>query len=150
MLGKAKDKRETGEKLTLVDAIGMAVGGMVGGGIFAVLGQAVRLSGNGAFIGFGMAGMLAFLTGISYAHLTVRTDEAGGAYVFVSNILGKSIGGTLSWFVILGYIFTLSLYSYTFGSYGADLLGLHRNASGYLGIGIIALLSFLNLKGVRA
>lgn len=150
MRGKAQEKGEAGEKLSLIDAIGMAVGGMVGGGIFAVLGQAVGFSGNAAFIGFGIAGLLAVLTGISYSRLTVSTDEAGGAYVFVSSILGKPISGTLSWFIILGYIFTLSLYSYTFGSYGADLLGLERSAGSYLGVGILAALSFLNLRGVPA
>ena len=150
MSGKAKNKAESGEKLHLVDAIGMAVGGMVGGGIFAVLGEAVRYSGNAAFVGFGIAGVLALLTGMSYSRLTTKVDKGGGVYVFVSALLGEAVGGTVSWFIILGYVFTLSLYSYTFGSYGADLFGLGGNAGGYLGLGIIALLSILNLMGVRA
>lgn len=150
MSHKGQRKRDAGEKLSLLDAVGMSIGGMVGGGIFAVLGEAVSYSGNAAFVGFGVAGALALLTGISYSRLTTRIDRGGGAYVFISELLGKSVGGTLSWFIILGYIFTLSLYSHTFGSYGADLLGLGGHIGGYLGLGIIALLSLLNLRGVRA
>jgi len=149
-MGTTPQHQEKGEKLHLADAIGMAVGGMVGGGIFAVLGEAVRFSGNAAFIGFGIAGVLALLTGMSYSRLTTTVDKGGGVYVFVSALLGEAVGGTVSWFIILGYIFTLSLYSYTFGSYGADLFGLGGHAGGYLGAGIIALLSILNLIGVRA
>jgi len=150
MSRRGQHKRGRGGKLSLLDAVGMAIGGMVGGGIFAVLGEAVTYSGNAAFIGFGIAGVLALLTGVSYARLTTTFQRSGGAYVFVSRIAGRAAGGTVSWFLLLGYVFTLSLYSHTFGAYGAGLFGLGANASGWLGVGILALLTVINLLGVRA
>lgn len=143
-------KTPGGDKLSLVDAVGMAVGGMVGGGIFAVLGEAVHYSGNAAFIGFGLAGLLALLTANTYARLTTRFDAPGGSYVFIGKLAGNSVGGTVSWFVILGYVFTLSLYSHTFGVYAAQLFGLGGNAAGWLGAGVVILLAAINLGGVRA
>lgn len=137
-------------KLNLFDSVGMAVGGMVGGGIFAVLGVAVNQSGNGAFMSFGLAGLLALITGVSYARLTCSFDEPGGSFTFVEHMVGPATAGTLSWFLILGYTFTISLYAYTFGEYLARLTApgipwLHP----LLGGGAILGLTALNLVGVR-
>lgn len=68
------------EKLTLFDAVGMAVGGMVGGGIFAVLGVAVVQAGSSAFLSFGLAGLTALMTGDSHARLTCSFDEPDGSF----------------------------------------------------------------------
>jgi amino acid transporter len=136
-------------KLRLVDACGMAIGGMVGGGIFAVLGEGVTRAGNAAFLSFGLAGLLALVTGVSYARLTLSFDESGGSFVFVEELAGKDAAGTLSWFLILGYIFTLSLYAATFDAYGGRLVGMPQGGGGLLGAGVVAALAAVNLMGVR-
>jgi amino acid transporter len=136
-------------KLKLFDAVGMAIGGMVGGGIFAVLGQAVGLSGNAAFLGFAFAGLLALITGISYSRLTVAFDHSGCCFTFVEEVAGAGASGTLSWFLMLGYVFAIGLYAYTFGAYASSLFGLGRAAQPYVGGLIVVLLSGLNLVGVR-
>lgn len=140
---------DSDNKLSLLDACGMAIGGMVGGGIFAVLGEAVMISGNATFISFAMGGILALITGIVYGKLTVDFDEAGGGFSFIEVIAGPRFAGTVSWFLILGYIFTISLYAYTFGSYASRLLGFGVGSNFYLSSGIIILLVALNLVGVK-
>ena len=42
--------------------VAIGIGGMVGGGIFAVLGLAVQLSKSGAPLAFGVGGVVALLT----------------------------------------------------------------------------------------
>ena len=137
------------EKLTLVDATAMAIGGMVGGGIFAVLGTAAQQAGNAAFISFGVAGLLALVTGLSYARLTVDFDEPGGSFSYVEHIVGSRAAGTVSWFLLLGYLFTISLYAFTFGAYTARLFDAPESAGPVIGAGIILTLSGLNMLGVR-
>jgi hypothetical protein len=149
MRSKKGTKDSVEEKLSLFDAVGMAIGGMVGGGIFAVLGEAAKMSGNAAFISFGIAGILALITGISYTRLTRAFDEAGGSFSYVDELAGAGPAGTLSWFLILGYFFTISLYAHTFGSYTRRLFGLHSGITPYLGSLAILILSGINLAGVR-
>lgn len=136
-------------KLTLLDACGMAIGGMVGGGIFAVLGEAVMTAGNAAFISLGIGGILAMVTGLVYARLTVKFDESGGEFIFMEHIAGVRFAGTISWFLILGYVFTISLYAYTFGAYAGRLLGFGSGPNIWLGSTIVAGIAMLNLSGVR-
>lgn len=136
-------------KLTLFDACGMAIGGMVGGGIFAVLGEAVMAAGNAAFISLGMGGLLALITGLVYSKLTTKFDESGGEFIFIEHIAGVRFAGTISWFLILGYIFTISLYAYTFGAYAGRLFGLGAGSHFLLGSLIVVVITVLNLRGVR-
>jgi amino acid transporter len=54
-------------KLGLWAVVAIGVGGMVGGGIFAVLGLAVQLAHGGTPVAFALAGVVALLTAYSYA-----------------------------------------------------------------------------------
>lgn len=59
-------------------ALAIGIGGMVGGGIFAVLGLAVQLAGGGTPLAFLIAGVVALLTSYSYAKLSVAFPSQGG------------------------------------------------------------------------
>jgi len=48
----------------------MAVGGMIGGGMFATLGRMLEIAGPAAWISFILAGAVAYATAHSYAALT--------------------------------------------------------------------------------
>ena len=66
------------DKIKLKDALSIGIGGMVGGGIFAVLGLAVSLAQGGTPIAFLIAGLLALITSYSYAKLSLTFPERGG------------------------------------------------------------------------
>ncbi len=51
--------------------VSIGIGGMVGGGIFAVLGLAVQLSHGGTPVAFAVAGIVALVTSYSYSKLSV-------------------------------------------------------------------------------
>ena len=64
--------------LGLAALVSIGVGGMVGGGIFSVLGLTVQIAGAGAYLSFVAGGVVAALTGWSYAVLSVRIRSRGG------------------------------------------------------------------------
>ena len=71
-------------KLRLRDAVAMAVGGMIGGGIFSVLGVTVALAGHLAVGSFIIGGAIAMVTAHSFAALSARaatSTSCGGAPV---------------------------------------------------------------------
>lgn len=109
------------EKLSLWSAISIGIGGMVGGGIFAVLGLAVQLSHGGTMISFGIAGVIALITAYSYSKLSVTFQSQGGTVKFLNQGFGTGIFvGGLNILLWISYIVMLSLYAYAFGSYGAS------------------------------
>ncbi|HKJ92475.1 MAG TPA: hypothetical protein VJ957_04860, partial [Longimicrobiales bacterium] len=64
-------------RIGLWETVAIGVGGMVGGGIFAVLGLSVKLTGGGAPLAFLIAGIVALVTAYSYARLSVAFPSQG-------------------------------------------------------------------------
>jgi amino acid transporter len=102
------------------EAASIGVGGMVGGGIFAVLGLAVQLARGGTPVAFLIAGGVALLTAYSYARLSSSFPSQGGTVSFVNRAFGTGrTTGSVNVLLWLSYVVMLALYAYAFGSYGA-------------------------------
>ena len=102
------------------EAAAIGVGGMVGGGIFAVLGLSVQQARGGSAIAFTIAGVVALLTAYSYARLSVTFRSQGGTVTFLDKAFGSGVFiGSINILLWQSYIVMLSLYAYAFGSYGA-------------------------------
>jgi amino acid transporter len=131
----------------------IGIGGMVGGGIFAVLGLAVELARGGTPIAFAVAGMVALVTSYSYARLSITYPSQGGTVEFLNQAFGPGvITGGLNVLLWLSYIVMLSLYAYAFGSYGASFFPLSTQPlwKHIFISGIVILLTALNVVGSRA
>jgi len=103
----------------LLGAISIGVGGMVGGGIFAVLGEAVSLAHSATTLAFLFAGIVALLTSYSYAKLSVSYQSEGGTVTFIDKAFGHNLlSGSVNLMLWLSYLVTISLYSVAFASYG--------------------------------
>lgn len=141
-------KQEKGVGFWSATSIG--IGGMVGGGIFAVLGLAVELAHGGTPVAFFLAGLVAFLTAYSYARLSVAYPSQGGTVEFINQAFGSGVfTGGINILLWLSYVVMLSLYAYAFGSYGSHLLpqGWQIVGKHVLISAIILLLTVLNLLG---
>jgi len=113
---------ERNGKIGYLGTAAIGIGGMVGGGIFAVLGLAVQLSRGGAPLAFLLAGLVALVTAYSYARLSVTYPSQGGTVIFLDKAFGSDLfTGGINILLWLSYIVMLSLYSSAFGSYGAAL-----------------------------
>jgi amino acid transporter len=144
--------RKSGKgKLGLWAVVAIGVGGMVGGGIFAVLGLAVELAHGGTPVAFALAGAVALLTTYSYAKLSVAYPSRGGTVTFLDRAFGAGmLTGSLNVLLWLSYVVMLSLYAFAFGSYGARFLPQAWQATGThvlisLSVILIAGLNLLNV-----
>ncbi|MGD8592498.1 MAG: APC family permease [Gammaproteobacteria bacterium] len=107
-------------QIGLLGAVAIGVGGMVGGGIFAVLGTAVAYAHGGTPVAFLFSGIIALLTAYSYAKLSVTYPSQGGTVSYIDHAFGVDLlTGAVNLMLWLSYIVTLALYASAFGSYGA-------------------------------
>ncbi len=110
------------KKIGLKEAISIGIGGMVGGGIFAVLGLAVSLAKGGTSVAFLLAGILALITSYSYVKLSKTYPDRGGTVKFINQGFGVSVfSGGINNLLWISYIIMLSLYASAFGSYAPNL-----------------------------
>jgi len=142
------------EQLGLKELIAMGVGGMVGGGIFSVLGLSVGLAGHAAPIAFTLGGFIALLTGWSYARLSLTFRSDGGSFTYLEHTFQQpNIAALGGWLLLSGYIGTMALYAYTFGVYGSVMLGSDDHGSPLqhlLASGVLLTFLGVNLYGVKA
>lgn len=150
MHGEVSAHRPSGQ-LGTAQLVAIGIGGMVGGGIFSVLGLTVQIAGAGAYLSFVAGGVIAALTGRSYALLSVRIRSRGGTAFFLDKCFGTAIGGPLNVLLWLSYFVMLGLYAVAFGSYAAALLGADPNGPWrrVLASGVVLAFMALNLAGAR-
>lgn len=143
---------EKQSKLGLKELIAIGVGGMIGGGIFSVMGLAVGITGNATPIAFLLGGLLALVMGYSYVKLAVAFHSDGASFTYLEYAFSehKFIGAITGWMVIIGYIGTLALYAFTFGAYGAELLGESDGiVRQILSVGVVLIFMMINLIGTK-
>ena len=105
------DSRRT---LGLLDATGVGVGAIVGGGILALAGIAFATAGPGAIIAFALNGGVAALTALSFAELASRFPESGGTYTYARKVLTVEAAFTVGWVVWFASVVAAVLYALGF------------------------------------
>ncbi len=140
-------------KISLISAIGIGIGGMVGGGIFAVLGLSISLAKGAAPLAFAFAGLIAIVTAYSYGKLSLAYPSSGGTVTFMNKGFGRGIfSGGINNLLWISYIVMLSLYASAFGTYANTLVPFTKNsAMGYhlYASMIIVIATIINYDSVK-
>lgn len=139
-------------QIGLVAAVSIGIGGMVGAGIFSILGVVAQAAGNAMWLAFAIGGVVALLSTYSYAKLGATFPSAGGAVYFVLKGFGDGVfAGGLNLFMWAGYIISLALYATAFGGYAATFIT-HTPSPlllKSLAIGSVLLVTVVNAFGAK-
>ncbi len=145
--------RKRNKSLGLTELIAIALGGMVGGGIFTILGISVSMIGNLTPIAIIIGGLIAALAAYSYVKLGLYYRDEGATYSFFKRTYPNShfSASAIGWFIVFGYISTLALYAYTFSSYAISSTGFADNVwiRKAIAIGVIGLFTLINIWSVN-
>jgi APA family basic amino acid/polyamine antiporter len=147
----SSDLRRT---LGFTDLVLLAMGTVIGSGIYLVPGIVLRLTGvqtGPAMLVWVLGGVLSLLGALTYAELGAMKPEAGGLYVFIRDGFGPLpafLYGWTSFFVIVsGSVATLAV---AFSSYVTQIIPVGPIASRVIAIGVIAVTAALNIRGTRS
>lgn len=145
--------RKRNKALGVPELIAIALGGMVGGGIFTILGISVSMIGAFTPLAIMLGAVIASFAAYSYIKLGVYYKDEGATYSFYKRTFPKSpfAASLIGWCVIFGYISTLALYAYTFSSYAisgftfADSEWVRKLVAG----SVILIFSLINIWSVK-
>ena len=140
-------------QISIVAAVSIGIGGMVGAGIFSILGVVAHAAGNAMWLAFAIGGVVALLSTYSYAKLGATFPSAGGAVHFLVKGFGDGVlAGGLNLFMWVGYIISLALYAAAFGSYAATFVTAAASPLlvKSLAVGAVLVLTVVNAFGARA
>ncbi len=139
--------------LSLMGAISMGTGVMIGAGIFALTGQMAELSGYWFPLAFLSAAVVTAFSAYSYIKLSNAFPSAGGIGMY----LYKAYGSTTytAFFALLMYfsmVINESLVARTFGTYALRLFDIDESSflTPLLGVVLLIFAFLLNLSGNKS
>ncbi len=152
MSDSAQPRRELSRQLGLWDSVAIIVGVVIGVGIFRVPASiAEYLSSPLLVLGVWVAGgLLALCGGLCYAELSAAFPRTGGDYVYLRESYGPCLGFLFGWTQLLvirpG---NLASIAFIFAEYAAYFVPLSPWGIRVLAVAAIALLTWINLYGLR-
>ncbi len=122
------------------------MGIILGAGIYALIGVAAGSGGSALWLGFLIAGIIAGLTGLSYAELSSIFKRDAAEYDYVNKAFGRAIAWLLAMTMIFAAIFTSSTVALGFGGYIFGLTGWNILWSA---VALVLILTVINFSGIK-
>lgn len=127
----------------------MAVGGMIGGGIYTLAGVIVDIAGPWAWSSILIGALIALATVHSYAELTLSTCSRGIPITVYLREGKTAFARVLAWALLVVYVLALAVYTFTAGHYLGHALGVSRFVIALIEVGLVGLLVVLNMLHVQ-
>ena len=139
-------------RLGLFSGTMMVIGGVIGAGIFLSPAEVAKRVGSSALTlsAWALGAVIALIGGFIYAELGARKPRAGGTYIYLRDSFGTLPAFMYGWVLFLmiasGAIAAVAM---TGASYSASLLGLEPTYIRPFAVGIVLVLTALNILGVQ-
>ncbi len=138
--------------LTLLGAVSMGTGVMIGAGIFALTGQVAELAGSWFPLAFLAAALVSAFSAYSYIKLSNAYPSAGGIAMFLEKAYGKTMmTGACALLMYFSMVINESLVARTFGTYTLQLFDVEQSSFlvPALGVALLAFAFVVNILGNR-
>ncbi|MBB3892976.1 amino acid transporter [Phenylobacterium haematophilum] len=140
------------DSLSLIGAISMGTGVMIGAGIFALTGQVAELAGSWFPLAFVAAAVVSGFSAYSYVKLSNAFPSAGGVATFLEKAYGKtSVTAAFALLMYFSMVINESLVARTFGTYALRLFNIGEETwlVPALGVGLLGIAFLVNVIGNR-
>ncbi|GAC1337403.1 MAG: APC family permease [Myxococcales bacterium] len=139
--------------LSLADALGIGVNGIVGSGVYLLVAPLAARSGAASVLGVVACGALCVLIALCFAELSSMFDRSGGPYVYARAAFGPVVGFAVGWLGACVGVLGLAAVSNGLAGLVAPLVpGLSGvpHAATLLSLALICGFGAINYRGVKA
>lgn len=150
MNSSSQSQTQSAKNVGLYSAIAMSLSGMMGSGLFTVLGYANLTAKSHLPVAFLLAGIAVFFTVYSCAKLSATFPVAGGPAGYIVSTYGNGfIAGWMNIFLYLGFLISTSLYASGFTEFIVVLTGTFFTSFELklIGGGLVLIFALVNLLG---
>jgi amino acid transporter len=140
------------QTLSVIDAVGIIVGLIVGAGIFGTPSIVAGAVGSDLLIltVWVAGGIFSIIGALCYAELATAFPSAGGEYHFIQKAYGRSLAFLYGWarmtVVVAG---SIAVFAYLFGDYMSRVVNLGTYSSAIWAALVVIVLTFVNYTGIR-
>lgn len=102
--------------------IGLGVGGIVGTGIYTLIGVGAGLAGPSVILSFLVAGLVCVCAALAYTEMATLMPMSGSAYSYTYVALGQLAAWIVGWALILEYTVVCSVVAVGWSGYAAGII----------------------------
>jgi len=134
-------------EITLWEAVIYGLCVIIGAGIYVLVGAAAGEAGNGVWLSFLFAALIAGCTGLSYAELSSKMPVDAAEYEYTERAFkSRRIAFGITWLKLAGAVVAMATVSLGFAGYFSGLFGVHPLVGALL---IVAFSTALNIFGAK-
>lgn len=140
-------------RISFAGAVAIGIGGMIGAGVFSILGVVAEAAGAAMWLSFLVGGVIALSCTYSYAKLGAKFPSTGGAVEFLFRGWGPgTLSGGINIFMWLGYVIAIALYAQGFAAYFLTFFnsGSLAYLSKFVAVGIVIVFLLINMLGASS
>lgn len=138
------ENRRLTRHLGLVETTAVALGAMIGAGVYVSMGEAAASTGGSLLLAVLLGSVVATLNGLSAVELGADDPVAGGAYRFGGRLLSPTVGFVAGWLLLLAGLTAGATFALTFATYLAPILpGVPARVTG-----LVLVLLALSVNGI--
>lgn len=146
MVGKVGLRR----KLNTFDVTNLVVGSIIGADIYVATGIGAKLIGPASLIVWVLAGVIAVVIALAFAHCVMILPKVGGPYAYTKEISTPFGGFVVGWALLLAEWFSLAVFPVAFVQYFSSLVpgvtGLYSVVLKAVFIGIVIVTNVVGIK----
>ena len=137
------------KELGLKEIVFLSAGSIIGSGIFMIPAIAAGMVGYSSLFLWIVMGIIAILMSMVFAELTSMYDDSGGVYTYVKRAFGDKMGFIAGWLAWVISWITIAMLVAAAVSYMSHIIPMPDGFKIAVSIIIVALFTFVNLKGIR-
>lgn len=151
-MGRSTVNASPARTLSSFDAVALIVGMVIGAGIFKTPSIVAAYAGSaeGVVLFWLLGGALSFVGALCYAELTTTFPDTGGDYHFIRRAFGNSPAFLFAWarssVIQTG---SIAMLAFIVGDYMAAALSTGKGTAAWYAAGVIALVTAVNLYGIK-
>ncbi len=138
--------------LTLIDAIALIVGIVIGAGIFETPALVASTTGTNStvLLAWIIGAVVSLIGALCFAELATTYPHVGGNYYYLQRAYGNLIAFLFAWArMTVVQTGSIALLAYVFGDYASEILPLGTFSGAIYAAGAIVLFTVINILGLR-
>ena len=132
--------------LNLAETTLGGVGIILGAGIYALVGAVAEEAGNGLWLSFVIAAVMAAVIGLCYAELASMFPRAGADYEYSRQALGPRPAFVVGWLMVIGNIIAAATVALGFGGYLATFVDVDARVPAIVALAVATLIAFYGIR----
>jgi APA family basic amino acid/polyamine antiporter len=142
----AQEPAKLRRSLSLTETTLAGIGVILGAGVYALVGAVADEAGNGIWLSFVFAAVVASIIGLCYAELASMFPQSGADYEYSRRALGPRPAFVVGWLMVIGNIIAAAAVALGFGGYLNTFFDVDPTLAAIVALAVATAVAFVGVE----